>query len=53
MIVKAYASDRARAMAEYGFAADISYDEFNRRTGGLTRTQYLDYLNRTYPAYQQ
>lgn len=43
-----YQVERGRALAEYGFPAEISYDEFNSRTGGLTRVQYLDYVARTY-----
>jgi len=38
-----YAEERKQALAEFGFPKDISYDEFNRQTGGLTRLAYLDY----------
>ena len=39
-----YAKERKQALAEFGFPEDITYDEFNRRTAGLTRLEYLDYL---------
>jgi hypothetical protein len=45
------AKARQQAMAEFGFAADMSYDDFNEQTGGLTRQQYLHYLQRTYERY--
>lgn len=40
-----YAKDRKQAFAEFGLPEDITYDEFNRQTGGLTRLEYLDYLS--------
>jgi len=43
-----FREDRQRALAEFSFPEDISYDDFNRQTGGLTRTQYIHYLNKTY-----
>lgn len=43
-----YQDERRKALAEFGFLEDISYDEFNRQTGGLTRSEYLAYLARTY-----
>ena len=43
-----FREDRQRALAEFSFPDDISYDDFNRQTGGLTRTQYIHYLNKTY-----
>ncbi|KAF6570542.1 immunity 26/phosphotriesterase HocA family protein [Paenibacillus polymyxa] len=43
-----YREERRKALAEFGFPEDISYDEFNRQTGGLTRSEYLAYLTRTY-----
>ncbi len=48
-----YTQARQQAMAEFGFSADISYDDFNEQTSGLTRQQYLDYLQRTYPRYKK
>ena len=44
-----FREERQRALAEFSLPEDISYDDFNRQTGGLTRTQYIDYLNKTYP----
>ncbi|MFD1888309.1 immunity 26/phosphotriesterase HocA family protein [Paenibacillus wenxiniae] len=46
-----YAGARQQAMAEFGFPATISYDDFNEQTGGLTRKQYVHYLQRTYERY--
>ncbi|QQP14982.1 immunity 26/phosphotriesterase HocA family protein [Lysinibacillus agricola] len=43
------AKERKQALAEFGFPEDITYDEFNRQTGGLTRSEYLDYLSNKYP----
>jgi len=43
-----YAKERKQALAEFGFPKDITYDEFNRQTGGLTRLEYLDYLSKKY-----
>ncbi|MCG7385696.1 immunity 26/phosphotriesterase HocA family protein [Paenibacillus sp. ACRRY] len=43
-----YREEREKALAEFGFPPELSYDEFNERTGGLTRKQYLAYLSRTY-----
>ncbi|AWB47098.1 hypothetical protein DCC85_21800 [Paenibacillus sp. CAA11] len=43
-----FGEQRAQAFAEFGFAAEVSLDEFSRQAGGLTRAQYLAYLHRTY-----
>lgn len=43
-----YHEERKLALAKFGFPEDITYDEFNRQTGGLTRAEYLEYLARTY-----
>lgn len=41
-----YHKEHQQAFAEFGLPADITYDEFNRQTGGLTRHEYLHYLNK-------
>ncbi|WPP39769.1 immunity 26/phosphotriesterase HocA family protein [Paenibacillus hunanensis] len=46
-----YIEARQKAMAEFGFPVDISYDDFNKQTCGLTRRQYLEYLQGTYARY--
>lgn len=43
-----YAREHKQALAEFGFPKDITYDEFNRQTDGLTRLEYLDYLSKKY-----
>jgi len=43
-----YYAERNLVLAEFGFPENITYDEFNRQTGGLTRAEYLDYLAKTY-----
>ncbi|MDM5248683.1 immunity 26/phosphotriesterase HocA family protein [Lysinibacillus sp. G4S2] len=43
-----YTKEHKQALAEFGFPKDITYDEFNRQTGGLTRLEYLDYLSKKY-----
>ncbi|WMT39021.1 immunity 26/phosphotriesterase HocA family protein [Paenibacillus sp. D2_2] len=43
-----YHAERTLVLAEFGLPEDISYDEFNRQTGGLTRAEYLEYLAKTY-----
>jgi len=40
-----FSMERKKALDEFGFPEDITYDEFNRRTAGLTRLEYLDYLS--------
>lgn len=40
-----YQKERQQVLAEFGFPANITYDEFNRQTGGLTRNEYINYVN--------
>ncbi|WP_155592290.1 immunity 26/phosphotriesterase HocA family protein [Lysinibacillus cavernae] len=40
--------ERQQALAEFGLPDDITYDEFNRQTSGLTRKEYIHYINKTY-----
>ncbi|WP_341302730.1 hypothetical protein MHB44_10550 [Lysinibacillus sp. FSL H8-0500] len=44
-----YYQERLQAFAEFGFPQNITYDDFNRQTGGLTRKEYLHYIYNTYP----
>jgi len=43
-----YQKERQQVLAEFGLPANITYDEFNRQTGGLTRSEYINYVNKTY-----
>ncbi|WP_445477473.1 immunity 26/phosphotriesterase HocA family protein [Lysinibacillus irui] len=43
-----YREERQQALAEFGLPEDITYDDFNRQTGGLTREKYIHYVNKTY-----
>jgi len=43
-----YQKERQQVLDEFGFPANITYDEFNRQTGGLTRSEYINYVNKTY-----
>ncbi|MFJ7367955.1 immunity 26/phosphotriesterase HocA family protein [Lysinibacillus sp. NPDC098008] len=44
-----YYQERLQAFAEFGLPQNITYDDFNRQTGGLTRKEYLAYIHNTYP----
>lgn len=43
-----YREERQQALAEFGLPENITYDDFNRQTGGLTREKYIHYVNKTY-----
>ncbi len=43
-----YQKERQQVLAEFGLPANITYDEFNCQTGGLTRSEYINYVYKTY-----
>lgn len=39
-----YQKEWVQALAEFGFPEDITYDEFCKQTGALTRSEYIGYV---------
>ncbi|MNC60533.1 hypothetical protein D3C75_1104170 [compost metagenome] len=41
-----YQKEWVQALAEFGFSENITYDEFCKHTGALTRSEYIDYVRK-------